>query len=262
MDKQTMIYLVLLLFAICLARGQYMVSKFNLLAPWSGYGAIQGVLNKDSDAPMVYRVLAAWIIGKGYQLWKYQIFMTTMIWLSLIAVYLAWGLHITLLSTILITITLWYDYWDWTAEMIGLSLALVSFPLALFGTIVHGLSRETAPLVGLVYALHSGNYLLGTILTLVALSTLFLVRMIQGRHKLYCKRWMILDNIELIKKGNIATWISIVIITIYLFSIPLRMESLGLLPLVLAGLTMAKINETRVFIGVIPYAALFLSGLL
>jgi len=241
-----------------------MVSKFNLLAPWSGYGAIQGVLNKDSDAPMVYRVLAAWIIGKGYQLWKYQIFMTTMIWLSLIAVYLAWGLHITLLSTILITITLWYDYWDWTAEMIGLSLALVSFPLALFGTIVHGLSRETAPLVGLVYALHSGNYLLGTILTLVALSTLFLVRMIQGRHKLYCKRWMILDNIEMFKKGNISIWLSVMISILALLGAISSHRIDGLVVVILIGLgfTLAKANETRVFIGVIPYAALFLSGLL
>ena len=263
-----MIYFILLLFAICLARVQYMVSKFNLMAPWSGYGAIQGVLDKSSDAPMVYRVLVPWILGRNYTLCKYNLVQTILIWMMLISLYLAWGLQIIFLSMVFLMITFWYDYWDWSIEVMALALALTIFPLALFGIIILGLSRETAPLVGLVYALHSGDWALGFILSVIGLWTLLIVRLIQGNHPLYCKRWMILNNIELLKKGNISAWLSIFICLLGMLALLQASSRNGHLDILIVpviailGWTMAKGNETRVFASIIPYAALFLSGLL
>lgn len=238
-----------------------MISKFNLLAPWSGYGAIDGVLNKNSDAPMVYRVLVPWII-RDVKLWKYEICQVILIYISIVSIYTAWNLSIVSMSMILLTVTFWYDYWDWTLEVIGLSLALVSFPLSILGVMLLGLSRETAPLVGLVYALHTKNFLGGAIISIIGFIVLYIVRKIQGKHPLYCKRWMIKENIELLKKGNISAWLSVLLVAMYLPTVFIRPEAIGLFLLVIAGLTMAKVNETRVFVAVIPYVALFLKGLL
>lgn len=240
-----------------------MITKSNIGARWNGYGAIEGVLNKSSDAPMVYRVLVPWLVGRNIKLWKYEAMQVIMVCSSLISLYLAWhSINIILMSSVLLIASFWYDYWDWTAEIIGVSLALVSLPLAFLGVIIHSLSRETAPLVGLVYALHSHDYLGGALISCIAILTLLIVRKIQGKHKLYCKRWMIYENIELLKKGNISGWLSITMIILYLLALPLRMEAMGLLPLVIACITMAKINETRVFVSIVPYAALFISGLI
>jgi hypothetical protein len=239
-----------------------MICKFNIGSRWNGYGAIDGVLNKSSDAPMVYRVLVPWLIGRNIKLWKYNIIQTVLIYIAIISLWKVWCLNVTLITMILITLTFWYDYWDWTVELTSLSFSLVSFPLALFGALALGLSRETAPLVGIVYALHSHDYLGGLLISLIAILTLLIVHKVQGKHKLYCDRWMYKVNWKLIKSGDVKTWLSIGIILLYLPMVFIRQDAIGLLPIVLTGLTMAKINETRVFVAIVPYAAYFINGLI
>src|SRR3989304_9074528 len=157
--------LFIALLALCLARVQYMATKFNQNARWNGRGAIPSVLDRSAKAPMAYRVLAAWTIGRRVNL--YQPFQFFLIWIALYSVWLAWGLNVLLITSILLVATFWYDYFSNWSELIGLSLALVSFPLALLGVAIHGLSRETAPLCGLAYALHSGDWLGGCIISAV-----------------------------------------------------------------------------------------------
>lgn len=260
-----MIYLVLLVLAFCLARAQHLVSRFNMQAKWNGYGAILSVQDKVAAAPMAYRVLVPWLIGTPSVI-KYEVFRFALIYLTLISLYLAWGFQVTLISAVLITVTMYFDYWDWCSELIGFSLALVSFPLALFGVVIHGLSRETAPLVGLVYFLHTGDWIGGAILFLDGLVVLWVVRKIQGDHPLYCKRWMYLENLNMLKGGKVITgqwsvYVSVVLCSLALAGAWGRMDGLIVPLLIGAGWLMAKANETRIFVSVLPYAALFLSRL-
>ena len=248
------------LLALCLTRVQYMATKFNQNARWNGRGAIPSVLDKTADAPMVYRVLAAWTIGKRVNL--YQPFQFILIWLALYSVWLVWGMNVLLITCVLLVATFWYDYFDNWPELIGLSLSLVSFPLALLGVAIHGLSRETAPLCGLAYALHSGDWIGGGIISATGFAILWLVRRIQGKHPLYCDRWMIRKNLSLLKSLNVGALISVLFCLLALAGAWGRWDGLIPLALIGAGWTMAKGDETRVFSAALPWAALFVEKLL
>jgi hypothetical protein len=256
--------LICLVLALCLSRVQYAVSKFNQKAIWNGLGAIPSIQAKTADAPMVYRVLAAWILRGRVNTNSYEILRLGLMWITLYSLYLAWGLPVMLIAAILITATLYFDYWDWMPELIGFSLALVSFPLALLGVAMHGLSRETAPLVGLVYALHFRDLWGGLLIALAGAVIMFLTRKIQGNHPLYCKRWMIKDNVTMLLHPTppfilSPQYISLVLCALAGAGAWARADGLIVPLLIGAGWTMAKGNETRVFAGILPYAALFLS---
>lgn len=255
-----MTYLALFLLALCLARVQYMVTKFNMGARWNGYGAIDGVLDKKSDAPMVYRVLVPWLVGRKKSIWKYELWQTIFMFMVVSSLFTAWNGSTALIAMIGLTATFWYDYWDWTIEITGLTLALVSFPLSLLVAVPFGLSRETAPLIGLVYALHSGDWIRGAILSGVAMIGIVLVRFIQGTdHPLYCERWMIRTNVLLLQKWDLKAWASVLLCALALVGAWGRAEFVIVPILTVAGFVMAKANETRVFVGVVPYAALLLA---
>lgn len=255
-----MIYFILLIFSICLSYAQYKIARFNIGSKWNGYGVIEGVVSKNIQAPMVYRVLVPWIIGKNKTLWKYELCQTILIYCSLLSIYIAWNTLIVLISVILLTLTFWYDYWDWNIELIGFMFGLMSLPLALLGVILLGMSRETAPLIGLIYILHSHDYLGGSILILTSILILIGVRMIQGKHDLYCKRFMIVENWNLLKNYNVQAWLSVLLCTLGIIGAWNRPEFIIVPVITILGMTMAKINETRVFVGVVPYAALLISG--
>jgi len=254
-------FVLCLLFALCLARAQYLAGKFNMRAKWNGYGAIESIQNKTADAPMAYRVLIPWLIGKP-TLAKYEAFQIALITAALYSVYLAWGVPVMLVAGLLLTITFFYDYWDWTPEMIGLSLALVSFPAAMLGVVLHGMSRETAPLVGVAYALHSGDWLGGVVIAYAGFAVLWMVRKIQGKHPLYCDRWMITRNWKELKAGKPASLISVGVSALALVGAWTRIDGLVVPVLLVAGWTMAVSSETRVFSAVLPYAAAFLVGVM
>lgn len=248
--------------ALCLARVQYMASKFNLHARWNGFGAIPSTFDKSADAPMVYRVLAAWALRGKQNVLQYEIFLIVLTWAALYSIYLAWNINILLITCVLLTATFWYNYWDVWPELIGLSLSLVSFPLALLGVAIHGLSRETAPLCGLAYALRSGDWIGGGIISATGFAILWLVRRIQGKHPLYCDRWMIRKNLSLLKSLNVGALVSVLFCLLALAGAWGRRDGLIPLALIGAGWTMAKGDETRIFSAALPWAALFVEKLL
>lgn len=255
-----MIILTCLAFALCLARLQFLASR-NMNAHWNGYGVIEGVQNKRVDAPMAYRVLVPWLIGKPTMA-KYQALQVTFITGALYSVYLAWGAPVMLVSCVLLAMTFYYDYWDWTAELAGFSLALVSLPLAIVGVIFHGLSRETAPLPGLVYALHFHDFLGGLIVSLTGITILLYVRIIQGKHPLYCDRWMWKRNLKELRALKLGSLFSVGLSVLALLGAWGRLGGLVVPVMLGAGWLMAVAAETRVFVPVIPYAAAFLVGVM
>ena len=249
-----MIIILCLALALCLARVQFLSAR-SMNSRWNGYGAIIATQQKDTDAPMVYRVLVPWLIGKPTMV-KYQAFQVALITAALYSVYLAWGMPVMLVSSILIAATFYYDYWDWTAELIGFSLALVSLPLALVGVILHGMSRETAPVVGLAYMLHFHDIMGGLIVAFVGFATIKIVRFVQGKRPLYCDRWMYKRNLAELKKPRLGTpYYSVVLSLLALVGAFGRLDGLIVLPVIGAGWLMAVAAETRVFMPVIPFAA-------
>jgi hypothetical protein len=225
-------------------------------SPWNGYGAIEAVRNKTADAPMAYRVLIPWLIGNKPTMPKYQALVVALMTGALYSVYLARGLPVMLITAAILPVTFFYDYWDWAAELIGFSLALVSLPLAALGVVIHGLSRETAPLAGLVYALYFRDLLGGILIALIGFAVLQIVRFVQGPHPLYCERWMYKRNWIELRKPHLGTpYASVALSALALVGARGHLDGFIVPVLVAAGWTMAVAAETRVFIAIIPYAA-------
>jgi len=245
--------------ALCLARVQFLSAR-SMNSRWNGLGVVAAVRAKDIDAPMVYRVLVPWLIGKQPTMAKYQALQVTFITGALYSVFLAWGLPVMLVTAILLTCTFFFDYWDWAVELIGFSLALVSLPLALIGVFLHGLSRETAPLAGLVYALHFRDVWGGLLVSLLGFAVLQFVRFVQGAHPLYCDRWMWRRNLQELKKPRMGSpYFSLGLSVLALAGAWLAGWDGLIVPVILgAGWLMAVAAETRVFIPAIPFAALAL----
>lgn len=203
-----------------------------------------------------------WLIKRNPSIGWYEIVRLLLMWGTVYSLWAAWGWEVTLVSCILLCATFFYDYWDWCGELIGLSLALVSFPLAILGLLIHAGSRETAPLVGVVYALHTGNFELGALLVIGGIVLHILLKIIQGEHKLYCDRWMWRTNLSNLRKLQPPVvlspiHISVVLCIMALCGAPYAGWDGLVVPVIIgAGWLMAKANETRVFSGVVPYAAL------
>jgi len=205
-------------------------------------------------------VLVPWLIGKHPTMAKYQALQVTFITAALYSVFLAWGLPVMLVTTVLLTCTFFFDYWDWAIELAALSLALVSLPLAIAGVVLHGMSRETAPLVGLVYAIHFHDIFGGLLLSILGLGALYIVRRIQGKHPLYCDRFMWRRNLaELIKPRTGSPHFSLGLSVLALIGAWFAgLDGLIVLPILAACWTMPVAAETRVFVPVVPFAALAL----
>jgi hypothetical protein len=235
---------------------QFLAAR-SMNSRWNGYGVIEVVRNKTADAPMAYRVLLPWLMGSKPTMAKYQALQVIFITAALYSVYLAWGAPVLWVVAALLPITFYFDYWDWSVELMGFSLALVSLPFALAGVVLHGLSRETAPLVGVAYAIHHHDILGGIFLSVLGLGVLFAVRRIQGRHPLYCDRWMIRRNLRELKQPHMGSpYFSAGLSLLALAGALLAgWDGLIVLPVLAAGWTMAVAAETRVFIAIIPYAA-------
>lgn len=252
-----MTIIICLALALVLARVQFLSAR-STNSPWNGYGAIEQVQKKTAQAPMVYRVLIPWLIGKPTMA-KYQAMQVVLIAAALYSVFLAWDLPVMLATAAIIPITFYFDYWDWSVELMSFSLALVSLPLAIVGVILHGLSRETAPLPGLAYALHFGDIWGGLAISACGFLALWIVRRIQGKHKLYCDRWMYKRNWRELRKPHTGSpYASVGLSLMALIGAYGSLDGL-IVPIVLgAGWTMAVAAETRVFTAVIPFAAMAL----
>lgn len=258
-----------LVIAWLLNRAQHVASRFNYGQPWNGLGAVLGVLERNTYAPMIYRVLVPWLMAPGLKLKfhaveVYEIIKIVLMAGALWSVQLAWGWGAALLTAILISSTFLYDYWDCYAELIGINLALTGdLRLALVGVVVHALSRETAILSPIAFFIATQAAGESAILMGVCVGVLGLVRLVQGKHALYCERWMIKRNWTDIKTmaafsptlmGGIVISLMITLLTIGLA--PLAGWS-ALIPLavIAMGWTLAVAEESRVFMAALPWIA-------
>jgi len=254
--------------AFLLERVLLVVARDNYGAQWNGAGAISGVIQRSTQAPMIYRVLVPWLAYLLRQagmplLSAYELVKILLTGFALWAVELAWGPFIALGVLAFLPVTFLYDYWDWAGELLGLSLILTGdFWLALVGVWVWGLSRDTVLLAGLAFWLASGDWigafavLSGSVIMFAAL------RLVQGNKESYCKLIWIKDNWQAIKNIRHAErpwWMGSTIVSLVLIVIALLAAwptgAIGLMVpvLVAAGLVFGRIEETRVFTSIVPW---------
>ncbi|MEA1998254.1 MAG: hypothetical protein U9N61_02860, partial [Euryarchaeota archaeon] len=238
-----------------LTAGAYKYSPFR-----SGYAIIDKVLQRDAYAPMAYRWLMPLLASskKGRFVWVYEPLKIGMMAFSMWAASLILGVAGGLALGLMYCMTFWTDYWDVYIEVGAYALALTGqVELALLGAILLGLSRETAPLVGIIYALVTGD--IGGGLQLIALSSaiLLIIRLYVGKKKLYCERFMWRQNIRDVKDifENHPFYlgeITMTLITTALTIIAILQFPPGwpvCLVLLLAGWLMGRAAETRIFAG-------------
>lgn len=246
------------LLVCALALAEWHATRNNLGAPWNGFGAIEGVLQRNSPAPMRYRVLAAWMVGrlpKSKRLIGYVVFKTLLLTCVLLLAYPLLGLNGTIALAFLIALTFEYDYWDCYAELIGVLSCLHPSPwVTMAGCVVWGLSRETALLAPVFYALAGGL----SWFTWPGLVAWGVVRIVQGDAKLYCERWTFFKyNIHDLKQclkladtGPVMAllWTGVTIAA--LTRLPEPLASTWMFPLVWlgAGWLMGRAREVRIFL--------------
>ena len=265
--------------AFLLERVQLSIGIGRYGSKWNcGIGTISNTLNKNTASPMVYRVLIPWIIGaierispraKRWRLEIYEILKIVLLGTALWLIAWVWGWQVALIMAVLLPITFRSDYWDWSVELIGLSLGMTGDPLlASIGILLLGLSKETAPIVAIVFY----SVTLDAPMTLVLLAIYGLeyaaLRWIQGNHKLYCDRWMIKKNLKDLKgliqmRPAFLHDLSMTLIITGLAIVAMLQFPAGwiVIPVILAaGWSLAIAQETRVFVIVFPFIASMMLG--
>jgi len=266
-----MAWLILAIFA---GRIQHYTS-FPRRGVWNGYYTVKKTLAKNIQAPMVYRVLLPYLVKpllkRGMELDDaYELVRVGLLWAALVVVNDYWGITVTLLWLVLMLSAQIYDTWCYTGEMIGITAALMGNPwLAILGTIPHGLSRETVLINGFVYWLATGDIWGAALVTLCALAMFLVVRVEQGEHKLYCDRWQIRQNVKMLFEHPIspvifhAVYLNIGVIVLSFIGAYMLGPIGWLVPVLLcATLTMGKLNEYRLQIPLMPFAAVALLRML
>lgn len=242
----------------------------------AGYGAIDGTNDRTTLAPACYRVLlpwVTWLIEKAFpkldRIITYQalrtILMVFMFW-SLIQ---GWGISVAAVTGVILVATIRFDYWDWPVEVAGIALAMTgNLPLALTGALLCSLSRETAPLLVIVYFMRTGDWM-GSLWLMGMIALIMLgVRLYVGRRALHCRRFILDINLNALL--NIFKWIPLwnadifitVVLTILavlaMFTFP---AGWPVIPIVLImAWTLAKFDEARVLASIIPFIAAYLIG--
>lgn len=248
---------------------------------YCGMGTIDGVLARNIQAPMAYRVLVPWIIGIAERLFPglrphrlpalYEPLKIVLMAYAYWATSLALGVSAALVVAALSGVTFLFDYWDWAVELGGLALALSGRPeLAVIGAVLWALSRETFPLAAVTYYLVTEDGRSAALIMMAAVCTFIAARIYVGTKALYCDRFMVKQNWYDLKRimasrpvymGEMAMTIVVTILTLVsVVSLPAAWP----IPLVLlgAGWTMARAPETRVFSGCLLWIApLVLRGL-
>lgn len=246
---------------------EWRVVKANVGARWNGYGAIVGVLRRDSDAPMRYRVLVPWLmrVCRCRSVVVYQMIKTMLLACALVVGERLLGVGGMLMLAVLVATTFEFDYWDCYAELLGVGCVLLAgetgdWRLAVAGGVVWGLSKETAvvaPGLGLL----AGGWWFG----LAGLSgpvVMGLVRIVQGRADLYCERWTWraynLRDLRLAReRWDVGPWCSILwtVVTVGAMIVEGRVttgvmeRTAGMAGVwLVAGWLMARARETRVFL--------------
>lgn len=263
----TLVYLIGL--AYLLERVSLVMTGFNYGAKYNGLGAVEGALRRTGEAPMVYRVLVPWVMAvlqrmgmrklEAYELCKF-----TLNFFALYAVSLAWGFEAAVVTAFFLPVTFLYDYWDWAVEMGAIALGMTGrIDLAILGVVLLAMSRETFILVGLALWMVSGDSLAALLVISMGGAVWLMVRMIQGEHKLYCKRFMLRENLRAIWHVRAKRpWIlSDVVISLLLglagvgYVVSLSPGWPVVVMVLASGLALGRIEETRVFASVLPFLA-------
>jgi hypothetical protein len=259
-----------LVLAFFLERTLMVVARDNYATPFNGAGSIAGVINRNTQAPMVYRVLVPWAAYGLRQLGMpllsaYELVKIVLTGFALWAVQISWGHGVAFLTAAILPVTFLFDYWDWAAELLGLCLCLSGdFFLALLGVFAWGLSRETVLIGGPAYFLVTGDWLGAVGVLAAGVVMLSAVHLIQGKHERYCKLFWLSDNLKMIRsirEWERPAWMSSIVVSLALVVIALIAAPFtgakGLLAPALIGfsLVFGKINETRIFTSIVPWVA-------
>lgn len=242
--------------AVALSILEFRASRSNIGAGWNGYGAIKRTCAKSSHAPMRYRALVPWMIGWlpcKMQVWAYLAVKALLLLTTLALAEYVLGAALPL--AILLACTYEFDYWDNYAELIGILCCLSGNHLLIaLGSIMWGLSRETA-ILSLPLAWATSGTLWGG-LGIVAVGV---VRLIQGKAKLYCPRWTwrVYNWPDLQVCWSRQDWaiywsaIWSVAVLVSMWFLPpgvLRATAWAVPVLLIAGWAMGRARETRIFL--------------
>lgn len=266
---------LILIVAYVVAKAQHEISRPNIGARWNGFGALHDTYVKKSLSPMIYRILVPYLWSWTRNVVKndaerYGAIRFLLVVYMLLSVYIAVGFWSTIIFSILLIATFWFDYWDYAPEVAGVALCMTGDPwLAAIGIVLWGLSRETVLIAGPAFFLVAGDYYSSALLACLSLFTFLAVRKIQGHKPLYCERWMIRRNWELLFRPKYpglfnAVWVTIATCVLSLAGAIIVGEPVGLIVpvFIVAGLTMAKIDETRVLAPCLIWVALLLEKML
>lgn len=248
---------------LVLAALEFRITRRNIGTPYNGYGALEGTLWRANASPMRGRVLAAWLVGwlpPRPRLIAYQVFKWGLCYAALALFAELVGLVPMLLLALLIASTFAFDYLGCYAELLGVCLCLTGEPGAVVaGSIIWGLSRETV-LLAPVLAWPWG---------LAGVAARLLVVIWQGRPALYCERWTLralnVPDLRAMWRRLDSHMVMAVLWTlatpiVVLAPLPAPFKGTAWAPLVwiVAGWTMARARETRVFM---PAALWLAAGL-
>lgn len=264
--------LSILLATLALCCLDWRVTATNAGSVYNGYGAIPGVLRKDSAAPMRHRVLVPWVMSVLYQVgkqcrpgfelrvWHYQAVKGTLALLALASAQSVLGTPGMWVMTLLMASTLEFDYWDCYAELAGVCLVLGGAPLPAFvGALLWGLSRETV-LLAPCLAYVAGGWVCGLAACVGPLAKL-VVGQIQGHAELYCERWTFRAyncTVDLALLYSLALSLATVAAIVWgrqEMAPTLARTAWAPLAWLGAGWTLAKARETRVFIPALLWLA-------
>jgi hypothetical protein len=243
----------------------------------AGFGAVDGTITRTTLAPACYRVLVPWLIwiyrklfpnaNPDSDLLVYQAIRTVLMIFMFWSLMQGWSPLVAAVTGVILVATIRFDYWDWPVEVIGIALAMSgNLPLAITGAILASLSRETAPLLVIVYFARTGDWIDSLWLAGMIAAIMLGVRLFVGRRALHCPRFVWRINLNALL--NIFKWKPVwnadIFITVVLtilgilvvFTFP---PGWVIIPVILVlSWTMAKFDEARTLASIIPFIAAYL----
>lgn len=242
----------------------------------AGFGAVEGTIKRETLAPACYRVFVPWLIflyskirpGDNKSV-VYQGIRTLLMMFMFWSMIEGWGLQVAAVAGVIMVSTIRFDYWDWPVEVAGVSLAMTgNFPLAMVGAVISALSRETAPLMIVVYFCKTMDWMGSLWLTMAVAGIMLFVRLYVGSRALHCKRFILELNLNALL--NIFKWRPVwnsdlfITVALTIFGILAMLQfppGWMIIPIILIlSWTLAKYDEARTMTSIIPYIAAYLIG--
>lgn len=263
--------------ALCLSKWAWEADYANFTTATLGNGFFQCAFGRGAlglAPPACYRILFPFLThpdrsGASYDVpefaWDrwciYQLFRFLVIWLALTTLATSMGLWLALVTAALFGLTIRYDYWSNTVELLAVSLVLAGGVLGwhwgalLAAGLVLGTGRETLPFLALLGTPHALALAAGAALAQVALR--FFVKTeehwlgtLPYASAMWRTNWTSLTG----GHGPDVVWsvlIYLLVAALGFFSAPLLTSIL-----VLVTALVARIDEPRVLTMLVPFAAM------